>query len=140
MKLFVDTWGWITLYNHREARHQEINRYYRDFREQRGIAYTTDYVLDETFTLMFRRLSFHLASKFVQTLEIAIKEGYLNLEWITSERFEAAKTLRLKFQDKPDISFTDLTSMVVMTESGITQVATGDAHFSHVGLGFQLVP
>ncbi|MCL5995064.1 MAG: hypothetical protein M1546_03285 [Chloroflexi bacterium] len=48
--------------------------------------------------------------------------------------------LRLKFSDKPDISFTDLTSMVVMTELGITQIMTADAHFTHVGMGFQCVP
>ena len=50
------------------------------------------------------------------------------------------KALRLKLHDKPTISFTDLTSMVVMEELGINQVMTGDAHFSQVGLGFQLVP
>jgi predicted nucleic acid-binding protein len=43
----------------------------------------------------------------------------------------------MKFQDKPRISFTDLTSMVVMTEMGITSILTQDEHFTQVGMGFQ---
>ncbi|MCV3214470.1 hypothetical protein OGM63_13265 [Plectonema radiosum NIES-515] len=45
-----------------------------------------------------------------------------------------------KFLDKPLISFTDLTSMVVMQECKITTILTKDAHFTHVGMGFELVP
>jgi len=116
MKLFIDTWGWIVLHNRREPRHEEIKVSYRSFRDQKGIIYTTDYVLDETFTLLFWSLPFAQAQKSLELIEQAIKEGYLQLEWITPERFERAKELRLKFQDKPRVSFTDLTSMVVMDE------------------------
>jgi uncharacterized protein len=70
----------------------------------------------------------------------AIKGGYLKVEWITPERFEKAKDLRLKYQDKPKISFTDLTSMVLMKEHGIEAIITEDEHFEHVGMGFQLKP
>lgn len=116
MKLFIDTWGWIVLHNRREPRHEEIKVSYRSFRDQKGIIYTTDYVLDETFTLLFWSLPFAQAQKSLELIEQAIKEGCLQLEWITPERFERAKELRLKFQDKPRVSFTDLTSMVVMDE------------------------
>ena len=58
----------------------------------------------------------------MEKLDEAIQDGYLHLERITPERFEQAKQLRLKFQDKPRISFTDLTSMVVMEELGITDI------------------
>ena len=73
-------------------------------------------------------------------LDEAIKEGYLWLEWITPERFEQAKRLRIKFQDKPRISFTDLTSIVVMNELGITDILTEDAHFTQVGIGVRIIP
>ena len=58
MKLFVDTWGWLTLYDSREARHHDVARFYDRFRSQGGQLYTTDYVLDETLTLLFVRLPF----------------------------------------------------------------------------------
>jgi len=100
----------------------------------------TSYVLDEVYTLLFKRLSVNLAVKAFETLSMAVENGYINLVWITPERFEASQKLRLKFQDKPDISFTDLTSMAVMQELGMTDIMTGDAHFTHVGMNFVLFP
>lgn len=60
-------------------------------------------------------------------------------ERITPESFEQAKALRLRFQDKPWISFTDLSSMVVMDELSIRYILTGDAHFGRVGMGFRVM-
>jgi predicted nucleic acid-binding protein len=73
-------------------------------------------------------------------IDKAIKEGYVQVERVTPERFEKAKVLRLKYQDKPRISFTDLTSMVLMRELGVKDIITEDEHFEHVGMDFQLVP
>ena len=140
MKLFIDTWGWIVLGNKREPRHTELTEFYSSWKKQKGMSYTTDYVLDETFTLLFRRLSFKEAKESMDIIDLAIREGYLRLERITAERFEKAKSLRIKFQDKPRISFTDLTSMVVMAEVGITRILTQDDHFTQVGMGFQKIP
>ena len=120
--------------------HTELSKFYFSWKNQRGISYTTDYILDETFTLLFRRLPFKEAKGSLDAIDLAIKEGYLCLERITAERFEKAKGLRIKFQDKPGISFTDLTSMVVMAEMGITSILTQDGHFIQVGMGFQRVP
>lgn len=137
---FIDTWGWIALYNKREPRHTEIGNLYRKWRLGNGAVYTSDYVLDETFTLLFRRLPLDLSRFIVESLDEAIRQGYIQLEWISPERFSKAKELRLKFTDKPMISFTDLTSMVLMKELGIKSILTGDDHFTHVGMGFKKVP
>ena len=96
--------------------------------------------MNETFTLVFRRLPIQQALFAVERTEEAVKSGYLILEWIDETRFEKAKRLRRKFSDKPSISFTDLTTMVVMSELGISDVLTEDDHFVQVGLGFRKVP
>ena len=140
MKLFIDTWGWLNLRDRREMRHEEAKNFYYSFRRQSGKVFTTDYVLDETFTLIFNRLPLLQAHESLVMLDEAIKEGYLWLEWITPERFEQAKRLRIKFQDKPRITFTDLTSIVVMNELGITDILTEDAHFTQVGIGVRIIP
>ena len=140
MKLFIDTWGWLTLRDRRESRHQEAVTYYRDFRLQHGIAYTSDYVLDETITLLFRRLPFTTARDSLENIKQAIDEGYLILARITPEQFDQAIDLRLKFQDKPRISFTDFVSMVVMRERDVMHILTEDDHFTQVGMAFQKVP
>jgi uncharacterized protein len=138
--IFIDTWGWLTLRDRREARQREVNRLYREVRRRRDSVYTSDYVLDETITLLFRRLPFVRAKESLQYIQQAIAEGYLHLEWLTPQRFEKAIELRYRFQDKPLISFTDLTSMVVMSERDIEEILTEDDHFLHVGLGFRKVP
>ena len=140
MKVFIDTWGWLTLRDRDESRHEDVKAFYRQFRNQNGIIYTSDYVLDETITLVFKRLPFKTAKESLTKIDKAIEEGYLQVEWVTLERFEKAKGLRLKYQDKPKISFTDLTSMVVMKELGVMDIITGDEHFAHVGMGFRKYP
>jgi uncharacterized protein len=102
--------------------------------------YTTDYVLDEVMTLLFRRESFAEAVDFMEGIFQASQEGRLFIERITSERFTAAWELRKRFQDKPKISFTDLTSMVIMRDRNIKKVLTDDDHFTHVGMDLQKVP
>lgn len=139
-KLFVDTWGWLTLRDKKEEKHKAVSEYYRLFHSQGGWIYTTDYVLDETFTLFFRRLPFSKAKESMLLLLDSFQKEVLFVEFITLERFQKAKDLRLKFQDKPLISFTDLSSMVVMEEFSIAKILTNDVHFGHVGMGFQLVP
>jgi predicted nucleic acid-binding protein len=140
VRLFVDTWGWITLANKQEAQHVAVSRFLDHFWNQGGVTYTSDYVLDETITLLFRWLPFDTAKVGLERIEKAAQEDYLRLERITQDRFEKAKRLRLKFRDKPLISFTDLTSMVVMQERRLKQILTEDDHFTHVGMGLERVP
>jgi predicted nucleic acid-binding protein len=138
--LFIDTWGWVALHNKREIRHEAVKSYYQQHRLSGREFFTTDYVLDETLTLIFRRLPLQLAKISMESINNAIAQGYLHVEWVTPFRFEEAKKMRLKFDDKPRISFTDLTSMTVMKELGLRDIVTADEHFEHVGMGFQRKP
>jgi len=124
----------------REPRHQEVTHFYRNLRAQKVTAYTTDYVLDELITLLFRREIFDEALRFVEGIMAATTHGYLIIERITPMYFSTAWDLRRRYKDKIQISFTDLTSMVVMRELQIRQVLTSDEHFFQVGMGFQKVP
>ena len=101
---------------------------------------TTDFVLDETFTRLFRRRPFAEAWRYTQGILDAAAEGYLLIERITEARFLKSVELRRKLDDKPHVSFTDLTSVVVMSERKISDVLTADVHFRQVGLGFRTLP
>ena len=105
-----------------------------------GYLVTTDYILDETFTRLFSRCHFSEAHRFSDAVLGAESAGILKIERITKERFDAAYGLRARYRDKPSISFTDLTSFVVMKELRIRDVLTGDAHFAQVRLGFRRLP
>ena len=140
MKVFVDNWGWLVLGDRKEQRHEQVENFYLSIRKQGAVAYTTDYVLDETITLLFRRIGFRRALDALDEIQASIEKGYVVVEWVGPRRFNDAKALRRKFSDKPDISFTDLTTMAVMSELKISDVLTEDDHFVQVGLGFRKVP
>ena len=135
--VFVDTWGWLALGHRKDPQHNEIREVFRKLYDEGVHLYTSDYVLDELITLLFRREVFEECTRFTEGIFQGVDRGYLTIERITSERFWAAWRYRLQFQDKPRISFTDLTTMVVMIERGINRVLTEDEHFLQVGMGFQ---
>jgi predicted nucleic acid-binding protein len=138
-RLFVDTWGWLVLADSKDPAHvRSVSE--RRRRSAPGHLITTDYVLDETFTRLFSRCTFALAREFSDAVLQAEPAGLLKVERITPERFDAAYQMRLRYRDKPSISFTDLTSFVVMKELGIREVLTADDHFKQVHLGFRIVP
>jgi uncharacterized protein len=138
--VFIDTWGWLALGHRRDPHHQEIKDFYQVLKARGVRLSTTDYVLDEVITLVFRREVYEEAVRFMDGIFEAGQQGRLTIERITSARFAAAWELRKRFQDKPKISFTDLTSMAVMRERMIKQILTDDEHFLHVGMEFQKVP
>jgi len=138
--IFIDTWVGSTFSTVRKAITSKSASFIISYgaikpKLSRRITY-----LDEVYTLLFKRLPADFALKAVEAISDAIDNGYLDLVWMIPGRFVAAQKLRLKFQDKPDISFTDLTSMVVMQELGISNIITGDGHFTHVGMEFVLHP
>lgn len=53
--LFIDTWGWIAIANRQEPRRDEVMNFYQECRRKRVRMYTSDYVLGESITLLFRR-------------------------------------------------------------------------------------
>jgi predicted nucleic acid-binding protein len=111
----------------RESQHEAVTGYYTNFQAQNGEIFTTDFVLDETYTLLFKRLPFSQAEASMLLLDKAVLNGQIQLVWITPERFSQTQVLRLKLQDKPNISFTDLSTMIVMAELGIVDILTGDS-------------
>lgn len=138
--IFIDTWGWLTLNDAGERRHKDVADLYRNLLAKKTLIYTSTFVLDETFTLFFKRLNSYQAQQVMLQLSAAFSTEQFQLIQIDETRFTIAQTLRLKYLDKPQISFTDLTSMVVMQEFNIHRVLTEDAHFIQVGLGFERVP
>jgi predicted nucleic acid-binding protein len=139
-KLFVDTWRWLTLLDKREKAHKTAVEYTEAFSDLNGKSYTTDYILDETITLLFRRTFFEKAKESVDGIFDMIKSGDLFLERISLSRFQKAWDLKAKYSDKKEISFTDFTSFVVMSEFGIREALTEDEHFEKVNLNFKRVP
>lgn len=137
MSTFIDTWGWIVLEDRLDPSHERTVKCYEKAWKEQGTVWTSDFVLDETLTFLFMRRPFAEARRFARGI---LASPSIRIESVTRQRFQAAFGLRERFSDKPKISFTDLTSMAIMSELKITNVVTADAHFAHVGLGFQRLP
>lgn len=138
--IFVDTWGWYALGNARDPAHAAVRDLYQDLQSQGQRPLTTDYVLDELITLLFRRVPALQAEKFLEGLLESIVVGFVRLERITPQRFRQAWDLRLKYRDHPRLSFTDCTSFVVMRDLAVDEALTDDSHFLKVNLGFHIRP
>ena len=95
---------------------------------------TTDFVVDETLTLLRLRLGLGPADAWWRQIE-----GSRRLRWerISVERFDKARQLFFRYRDKR-FSFTDCTSFVVMQELKLSRALATDRHFRQ--MGFQTVP
>src|SRR5579863_5617189 len=126
-RVFADTWAWLVLANDRDPSFADVAAARAAAVGRQTIWVTTDYVLDETMTRLFASTPFRSARKFMEGIFEAARQGSLDIEHITPDRFIQAWRMRLRYQDKPRISFTDLTSFAVMSELGIRHVLAGDA-------------
>ena len=136
--IFVDSWAWLALANKRDSWHQAAARGYGQIKADGWFLVTSDYVLDEVITSLFKRANFDGALKFIEALISDAKIEQISLERIDEERFNYAWMLRNVYRDKADMSFTDLTSFVLMKELNISRAFTGDHHFEMTNLGFDI--
>ena len=134
MALFVDTAGWMACADASDAAHESC-RAARDKALRAGrTLVTTDYVVDETLTLIRLRLSIAAAETWWRQVD-----GSQRVRWerIDLGRFDRALALFFLHRDKC-YSFTDCASFAVMQELKLTGVLTTDKHFKQ--MGFEVVP
>jgi len=128
--IFVDTSAWLAVADGRDGNHGAAVRFQRELAAGScGRLITTDYVLDETLTLVRRRSG----PASVRALLAGIQASRsVHSVWVSPTHFEAAKGLFLD-QAANGWSFTDCTSFVVMRELGIELAFTFDSDFREAG-------
>jgi predicted nucleic acid-binding protein len=136
VKLFVDTWGWVAVADRKDAGHGAATEIFQQARRS-GRTITSNSVLDETFTHLFKRRPLQDAWHFTANV---VQSPFIDIQEVTEARFYRTIELRKQFSDKPNISFTDLSTMAIMVELGISDILTADRHFTHVGLRFRSLP
>lgn len=127
--VFMDTAGFFALWDAADEHHAAAVELQRRLVGEGRRFLATDYVIDETATLLLVRHSHEAARDFLETVE---KSVALRLEWVGPERFRRASELFRNRADK-SWSFTDCTSFVVMNELRIRDAFTSDAHFRQAG-------
>jgi len=135
--LFVDTWGWCASANPKEAQHQQVKQIMETQLDSGNHLITTNFVLDETYTLVRFRVHHQASVGLHQKIERLIFGKLLKVIHITSELEQAAWRIFDRYSDK-DFSFTDCTSFVVIQLLELIQALTNDHHFEQ--MGFQILP
>ena len=126
---FVDTSGFYALLARDDDRHAAAVAVLARARDKRAVFVTTDYVLDETVTLLGARGHRNLVQRFLQ---ITLHSPACRIEWTDVARFSKTADFLAKHIDH-DWSFTDCLSFVVMKELGLHDALTKDSHFEEAG-------
>lgn len=85
--VFVDTSAFLAIKNRRDARHRDAVRLKEHLLVAGKSLLTTDYVLDETYTIIRLRAGHRVAVEFGEELRVS---RLIRIEYVTAERIERA--------------------------------------------------
>lgn len=134
MRLFVDTSAWAALYDTSDKYHLYATQGINNLLGHSVTFVTSDYIFDETVTLLMRRNGKHQAVRFGIW---ALKAENIELLSIDNEVWRAAWEMFQSYDDK-QWAFTDCTSFVLMRKQNLHRAFAFDQHFEQAG--FQLWP
>jgi len=129
--VFVDTSGWYALVDVSDPAHERSRAW---LERNRLPLVTTDYVFDETLTLIRTSLGHREAVKFGEKLLASRLARLVN---VTKADKDRAWELFKRYDDKV-LSFTDCTSFAVMERLGLDTAFTLDHDFK--AMGYSVVP
>jgi predicted nucleic acid-binding protein len=131
-----DTWAFMALADRRDSGHSVAREIDLALESAGFSAVTTDYVIDETLTLIQSMVGAHASLAFMDELAERLVSSELTLVEIRGVRRTAAfEVFRRLAPAEPRLSFTDTTSFAVMAELGIELAFTADRHFHRAGSG-----
>ncbi len=134
MKLFGDSSAWLAFFDRSQPAHETIRREVGALSRHNLVIFVTDYVIDETLTLVLARAGHSVA---VMCGEWLLHSPSIHLVRIDENQWDSAWDLFRRYDDK-DFSFTDCTSFVVMEAYNLVDAFTFDRHFEQ--MGFRLWP
>jgi predicted nucleic acid-binding protein len=114
-----------------DSNHQTATGLWKEL--ERTPLVTTNHILEETLTLLARRVGYSFAADLSGHLFTAVG---LDVVYTTREEEQAALPFFRKFADQK-IGFTDRISFAVMRRNGISTAFTFDRHF--VDAGFKVI-
>jgi uncharacterized protein len=127
--VFMDTAGFLALWDAADEHHGRALRLQTELVRMGRRFLTTDYVIDETVTLLLMRHSHSAAADFLETVT---NSESLQLHWVTPDRFHSATAFFARHDDKA-WSFTDCVSFELMHELNLRDSFTTDQHFRQAG-------
>jgi predicted nucleic acid-binding protein len=132
--IFIDTGAFIARYIARDEHHKDALSFWESLEKNRDKIFTSNFVLDETFTLLGRKAGYRFAA---ERAKIILSSSAITILRPEDKHEIAALKLFEKYADN-EISYTDCISFVLMKEHRIARVFSFDRHFKTAG--FILLP
>jgi predicted nucleic acid-binding protein len=132
--IYVDTGAFLARYLNRDQYHQKACAFWENIRKNQESCFTSNFVLDETFTLLGRRAGYNFASQ--RAANIYASKLLIILRPTREDEIKAIEFFQ-KYADQ-NVSFTDCISIVLMHKKRIKRVFSFDSHFEHAR--FKLCP
>jgi uncharacterized protein len=132
--IFIDTGAFLARYLTNDQYHDQANEIWNAIRHRHETCFTTNFVLNEFFTLLGRRAG----NKFAADRALNIYASRV-IKIIRPDRKAEVKAIDAfeKYADQK-VSFTDCISFVLMKQEGIKRAFSFDYHFRLAG--YELVP
>ena len=127
--IFVDTGAFLARYHAQDDHHQEALTSWARLERRRGAVCTSNFVLDETFTLLGRRAGHAFAAD--KARRIYSSPAFTILRPGLEDEARAVE-LFAKYADQ-EVSFTDCVSFALMARHRLTRVFGYDGHFARAG-------
>ena len=128
--IFVNSSGWLALYNSRDPNHEAASQLWAYLRDQPVRFVITDYVIDQVYTALKMFGSLHAAQAFQAVLRSSQLVKFFMTDTVI---FDRAWRVFVE-DDHPQWTFTDCVNFAVIQYLGISEVFTFDTNFSDPGL------
>jgi len=133
--IFIDTSAFLALENRKDQYHKPALMFRDSLLESKESLITSDYVLDESYTIIRLRAGHKIAVRFGEMIQATV---LIEIKYLTKEILREAWHIFKSFSDK-EFSFTDCTSFALMESLQIKAAFTFDDHFNQYGK-FQIKP
>jgi predicted nucleic acid-binding protein len=127
--VFVDTAAFFAIENERDRHHPQALAARDQLMAGGERLLTSDYVLDEVYTLIRMRVGHRASIDFGESVRTS---RFLRVEAVTPADFEAAWRIFRRYDDKP-FSFTDCTSFALMERLKVVAAFTFDRNYVEYG-------
>jgi predicted nucleic acid-binding protein len=132
--IYIDTGAFLARHLSKDQYYRQANTFWDSIRKKSETCVTSNFVLNETFTLLGRRAGYSFAAQRARNIYAS---ELLNILRPSLEEELKAIGFFEKYSDHR-LSFTDCVSFVLMKKRKIKRVFTFNYHF-HLA-GFQLYP
>ena len=125
----MDSNGWVAISNKKDQFHDNAVKLNKELLENGNRYVTSNFVLDEVYTVLLMRIGHFAAVDFGERIRQA---QTVNIIHISADIEEKAWKIFKKYSDK-EFSFTDCSSFAVMQGLNLKEAFTNDHHFEQMG-------